>query len=168
MNRRKFITSTALVLPSVAVFGAISTQPKTYRSVTSLFSNEEMTEWCNKNGMYYVKDNELDIKYWNVLVNPIQIKEWIMPDFVVDDDNKFALINEWMRDAKSIIRYDEYDVKNKKIYWDDKGNLNEGYLMIKDVYRAILSKSTTDSKVFQSGIVVDYVYFSGKLKEYGT
>ena len=156
MNRRKFITTTALALPSVAVFGAISTQSKSYRSVTSLFSNEEMTEWCNKNGMYYVKDNELDMDYRNVLVNPIQIKERIMPDFVVDDDNKFDLINEWMRDAKSIIRYDEYDVKNKKIYWDDKGNLNEGYLMIKDVYR------------FQSGIVVDYVYYSGKLKEYGT
>jgi len=171
MNRRKFITSTALALPSVAVLGAISTQSKSYRSVTSLFSNEEMTDWCNKNGMYYVKDNELDMDYMdyrNVLVNPIQIKERIMPDFVVDDDNKFDLINEWMRDAKSIIRYDEYDVKNKKIYWDDKGNLNEGYLMIKDVYRAILSKSTTDSKVFQSGIVVDYVYYSGKLKEYGT
>jgi hypothetical protein len=109
--------------------------------------------------MYYVKDNELDMDYMdyrNVLVNPIQIKERIMPDFVVDDDNKFDLINEWMRDAKSIIRYDEYDVKNKKIYWDDKGNLNEGYLMIKDVYR------------FQSVIVVDYVYYSGKLKEYGT
>jgi hypothetical protein len=156
MNRRKFITTTALALPSVAVFGAISTQSKSYRSVTSLFSNEEMTEWCNKNGMYYVKDNELDMDYRNVLVNPIQIKERIMPDFVVDDDNKFDLINEWMRDAKSIIRYDEYDVKNKKIYWDDKGNLNEGYLMIKDVYR------------FQSVIVVDYVYYSGKLKEYGT
>jgi hypothetical protein len=156
INRRKFITSTALALPNVTLLGAISTQSKTYRSVTSLFSNEEMTEWCNKNGMYYVKDNELDMDYRNVLVNPIQIKERIMPDFVVDDDNKFDLINEWMRDAKSIIRYDEYDVKNKKIYWDDKGNLNEGYLMIKDVYR------------FQSGIVVDYVYYSGKLKEYGT
>jgi hypothetical protein len=156
MNRRKFITTTALTLPSVTLLGAISTQQKTYRSVTSLFSNEEMTEWCNKNGMYYVKDNELDMDYRNVLVNPIQIKERIMPDFVVDDDNKFDLINEWMRDAKSIIRYDEYDVKNKKIYWDDKGNLNEGYLMIKDVYR------------FQSVIVVDYVYYSGKLKEYGT
>ena len=176
MNRRKFITSTALALPSVAVFGAISTQTETnmlyrkrdfifnsetttYRSVTSLFSNEEMTEWCNKNGMYYAKDNELDIEYKNVFVNPIQIKEWIMPDFVVDDDNKFALINEWMRDAKSIIRYDAYDVKNKKIYWDDKGNLNEGYLMINDVYREC-DVITTDRKVI---IVVDYVYFSGKL-----
>lgn len=64
MNRRQFITSTALALPSVAVFGEISTQPKTYRSVTSLFSNEEMTEWCNKNGLYYAKDDELNKKFF--------------------------------------------------------------------------------------------------------
>ena len=59
MNRRKFITTTALALPSVTLLGAISTQQKTYRSVTSIYSNEEMTEWCNKNGIRYVKDDEL-------------------------------------------------------------------------------------------------------------
>jgi len=66
MNRRKFITTTALALPSVAVFGAISTQSKSYRSVTSLFSNEEMTEWCNKNGMYYVRNSVGDSVHYSV------------------------------------------------------------------------------------------------------
>jgi Tfp pilus assembly protein PilV len=68
MNRRKFVTTTALVLPSVAVLGAISTQPKTYRSATSLYSNEDMTEWCNKNGMFYAKDNELNKKFFNSII----------------------------------------------------------------------------------------------------
>jgi hypothetical protein len=45
-------------LPSVTLLGAISTQTKTYRSATSLYSNEDMTEWCNKNGLYYAKDDE--------------------------------------------------------------------------------------------------------------
>ena len=62
MNRRKFITTTALALPSVTLLGAISTQQKTYRSATSLYSNEEMTEWCNKNGVRYAKDDELGKK----------------------------------------------------------------------------------------------------------
>jgi len=42
MNRRQFITSTAIALPSVTLLGAISTQPtKTYRSPKSVFTNEE-------------------------------------------------------------------------------------------------------------------------------
>ena len=64
MNRRKFITTTALALPSVTLLGAISTQTKTYRSATSLYSNEDMTEWCNKNGLYYAKDDELNKKFF--------------------------------------------------------------------------------------------------------
>lgn len=64
MNRRNFIKSTALALPSVAVLGAISTQSSTYRSATSLFTNEDMTEWCNKNGIYYAKDDELNKQFF--------------------------------------------------------------------------------------------------------
>jgi len=64
MNRRQFITSTALALPSVTLLGALSTQHKSYRSATSLFSNEEMMEWCNKNGIYYAKDNELSKQFF--------------------------------------------------------------------------------------------------------
>jgi hypothetical protein len=65
MNRRKFITTTTFALPSVTLLGAISTRPKTYRSDTSLYSNEEMTEWCNKNGVIYAKDDELDKKFFD-------------------------------------------------------------------------------------------------------
>jgi len=107
MNRRKFITSTALALPSVAVFGAISTQPETnmlyrkrdfifnsenttYRSATSLYSNEDMTEWCNKNGLYYAKDNELNKQFFKHQINDDLV---FMDKHLFDRDKSLSYIN---------------------------------------------------------------------------
>jgi hypothetical protein len=85
MNRRKFITTTALALPSVTLLGAISTQQKTYRSVTSIYSNEEMTEWCNKNGIRYAKDDELGKKIFN---------SWYGEHTIIIEDTNLFIRNE--------------------------------------------------------------------------
>jgi len=58
MNRRSFIATAALALPSISLLGT-SVPTKTYRSEKSIFSNEELTEWCEKNGGHYARDNEL-------------------------------------------------------------------------------------------------------------
>jgi len=118
MNRRKFITSTALALPSVAVFGAISTQPKTYRSLTSLFSNEEMTEWCNKNGLYYAKDNELSKQFFKHQINDDLV---FMDKHLFDRDKSLSYINGneplfWNKGYKRVV-IDIFTTDDKEIYF---------------------------------------------------
>lgn len=68
MNRRQFITSTALVVPSVTLLGSIDSV-KTYRSSKSVFSNEELTEWCEKNGGHYAQDDELVYAFYQIYLN---------------------------------------------------------------------------------------------------
>ena len=118
MNRRKFITSTALALPSVAVFGAISTQPKTYRSLTSLFSNEEMTEWCNKNGLYYAKDDELNKQFFKHQINDDLV---FMDKHLFDRDKSLSYINGneplfWNKGYKRVV-IDIFTTDDKEIYF---------------------------------------------------
>ena len=118
MNRRKFITSTALALPSVAVFGAISTQPKTYRSATSLYSNEDMTEWCNKNGLYYAKDDELNKQFFKHQIND----DLVFMDkhlFVRDKSLSYINGNEplfWNKGYKRVV-IDIFTTDDKEIYY---------------------------------------------------
>lgn len=57
MNRREFITMVTLSLPSIPLLGMGSI--KTYRSDKSIFTNEELTEWCAKNGGHYAQNDEL-------------------------------------------------------------------------------------------------------------
>lgn len=107
MNRRKFITTTALALPSVTLLGAISTQQKTYRSATSIYSNEEMTEWCNKNGVRYAKDDELGKKIFNRYQNKHII--------IIEDTNSFGsgrneILNKINNDAFGKLFEDKYVV----------------------------------------------------------
>jgi hypothetical protein len=118
MNRRKFITTTALALPSVAVFGAISTQPKTYRSLTSLFSNEEMTEWCNKNGLYYAKDDELNKQFFKHQINDDLV---FMDKHLFDRDKSLSYINGneplfWNKGYKRVV-IDIFTTDDKEIYF---------------------------------------------------
>lgn len=118
MNRRKFITSTALALPSVAVFGAISTQPKSYRSVTSLYSNEDMTEWCNKNGLYYAKDNELSKQFFKHQINDDLV---FMDKHLFDRDKSLSYINGsqpqfWHKGYKRVV-IDIFTTDDKEIYY---------------------------------------------------
>ena len=110
MNRRKFVTTTALVLPSVAVLGAISTQPKTYRSATSLYSNEDMTEWCNKNGMFYAKDNELNKKFFNSIY--IDSVSYFKPEHF----NRDVWIHGWTEDRIYFYKRNNYKFLVRDIY----------------------------------------------------
>lgn len=57
MNRREFITSVALALPTLQLLGTSSV--KTYRSDKSIFTNQELTKWCARNGGHYAQDDEL-------------------------------------------------------------------------------------------------------------
>ena len=118
MNRRKFITSTALALPSVAVFGAISTQPKTYRSATSLYSNEDMTEWCNKNGLYYAKDDELNKQFFKRTLCDDLV---FMDKHLFDRDKSLSYINGnkpqfWNKGYKRVV-IDIFTTDDKEIYF---------------------------------------------------
>ena len=139
MNRRKFITSTALALPSVAVFGAISTQPETnmlyrkrdfifnsetttYRSATSLYSNEDMTEWCNKNGLYYAKNDELNKQLFKHQINDDLV---FMDKHLFDRDKSLSYIkcyingNErqfWHKGYKRVV-IDIFTTDDKEIYY---------------------------------------------------
>lgn len=57
MNRRNFITTVTLALPIIQVFGM--SPAKSYRSAKSIFTNQELTEWCEKNGGHYAQNDEL-------------------------------------------------------------------------------------------------------------
>ena len=66
MNRRKFITTTALALPlSTLMVGNIfanDTKTSNRRSTNSYFTHDELKSWCEKNGCHYLTDNELKDK----------------------------------------------------------------------------------------------------------
>jgi hypothetical protein len=73
MNRRNFITSTAIVISSINLFGLFN---QTYKSEKSIFTNEELTKWCEKNGGYYVQNDELvHAWYQNKSDNPNAYKD---------------------------------------------------------------------------------------------
>lgn len=129
MNRRKFLTSTALALPSVAVLGAISTQPtKTYRSAASLFTNEELTEWCAKNGGHYAQDDELVYAYYQTSdseYNPKSPNAYKDPykSFghlffnIPNDCDKYEALNRWLVFYSH--KYGSYRFIIKDIYCPD-------------------------------------------------
>jgi hypothetical protein len=130
MNRRQFLTSTALALPSVTLIGAISTQPtKTYRSPKSVFTNEELTEWCEKNGGHYAQDDELVYadyqNYWsknfppeipNAYKNPNKsFRHWIFS--IPSHCDKYETLNLWLLQFRH--GYGEYRFIIKDIYYPD-------------------------------------------------
>ena len=63
MNRRKFITTTALALPlSTLMAGNVisnNINSSNRRSSNSYFTHDELKSWCEKNGCHYLTDNEL-------------------------------------------------------------------------------------------------------------
>ena len=63
MNRRNFITTTALALPlSTLMVGNIfanDTKTSNRRSTNSDLTHDELKSWCEKNGCHYLTDNEL-------------------------------------------------------------------------------------------------------------
>lgn len=60
MTRRKFITSTALALPSVTLLGAISTHQKSngngYKTSHSVFTTYEIEDFCNEFNWIHVRE----------------------------------------------------------------------------------------------------------------
>ena len=121
MNRRKFITTTALALPSVTLLGAISTQTKTYRSATSLFSNEDMTEWCNKNGLYYAKDDELNKQFF---------KYHSVDILMCNDSNSFSRDESLIKLLRMRIDGGNKLFKTKYVVKDIYASNNEKYLCL--------------------------------------
>ncbi len=68
MNRRNFINNLGIGLMAGASFrshGEVNTNLvpaapiKSYRSNKSIFTNQELTKWCEKNGGHYAHDDEL-------------------------------------------------------------------------------------------------------------
>lgn len=137
MNRRQFITSTALALPSVTLLGDVSMQPtKTYRSPKSVFTNEELTEWCEKNGGHYAQDDELvyaDYQTSDREYGPKSPNAYKGPNksfrhlifHIPNDCDKYEALNWWLlcyREKYSIYRfiikdiyYPDYVIKNIKM-----------------------------------------------------
>ena len=90
MNRRQFLTSTALALPSVTLLGAVLTQPtKTYKKPNSLLSTEELNGWCQQRGVYY-DDNELTGNFEYVFSNWSHTNNY---------HNLTLLLNQWVDDT---------------------------------------------------------------------
>ena len=129
MNRRQFLTSTALALPSVTLLGAISTQPtKTYRSPKSVFTNEELTEWCEKNGGHYAQDNELVYAYYqtsdreydpkspNAYKDPYKSFRHLIFHIPTECD-KYEALNRWLVFYRH--KYGSYRFIIKDIYYPD-------------------------------------------------
>jgi hypothetical protein len=140
MNRRNFITTTALTLPSLTLFGAFM-PTKTYRSVNSLFSNEELTDWCKQNGGHYAQDDELvessiqatwsryfPVEKPNAYKTPNRSFRHL-PFVGIDGGyNKYTLLNLWLKDNRRIYPNSTFILKD--IYKaDSKINNREYYLM---------------------------------------
>ena len=130
MNRRQFFTSTAIALPSVTLLGAISTQPtKTYRSPKSVFTNEELTEWCEKNGGHYAQDDELVYayyqNYWSKNFPPEIPNAYKNPNksfrhlifHIPSDNDKYEALNWWLVSYRE--KYSSYRFIIKDIYYPD-------------------------------------------------
>ena len=66
INRRKFITTTALALPLPTLVAgnviANNINSSKRRSSNSYFTHDELKSWCEKNGCHYLTDNELKDK----------------------------------------------------------------------------------------------------------
>lgn len=136
MKRRTFLTNTLLVLPSISLFGISIIPTKTYRSSRSVFTNEELTLWCEKNGGYYAQDNELVLaSYQYVLKIPHEVpnafknpqksfRHTIFP--IPSSIDKYEALNHWLiqfryiygRQYKFILKdiyYPNYVIENVKM-----------------------------------------------------
>jgi len=127
MNRRSFIATAALALPSISLLGT-SVPTKTYRSEKSVFSNEELTEWCEKNGGHYAQDNELVYaSYQNTNRNfePLTPNAYKDPNktfrhlifYIPSHCDKYETLNLWLLQFRH--RYDEHRFIIKDIYYPD-------------------------------------------------
>ena len=127
MNRRSFITTTALALPSMSLLGT-SVPTKTYRSEKSVFSNEELTEWCEKNGGHYVQDKELVYAtYQNYfgIYRPGTPNAYKDPNktfrqlifYIPSHCDKYETLNLWLLQFRH--RYGEHRFIIKDIYYPD-------------------------------------------------
>ena len=128
MNRRSFITTTALALPSMSLLGT-SVPTKTYRSEKSVFSNEELTEWCEKNGGHYAQDNELVYadyqNHWNKYFPPEIPNAYKNPNksfrhlifYIPSHCDKYETLNLWLLQFRH--GYGEYRFIIKDIYYSD-------------------------------------------------
>jgi hypothetical protein len=127
MNRRSFIAAAALALPSISLLGT-SVPTKTYRSEKSVFSNEELTEWCEKNGGHYAQDNDLVYAYYQ---NTTRNFEPLTPNAYKDPYkgfdhrffripshcDKYEALNRWLLQFRHL--HDEYRFIIKDIYYPD-------------------------------------------------
>jgi hypothetical protein len=127
MNRRSFIATAALALPSMSLLGT-SLPTKTYRSEKSVFSNEELTEWCEKNGGHYAQDNELVYAtYQNYfgIYRPHTPNAYKDPNktfrhlifYIPSHCDKYETLNLWLLQFRH--RYGEHRFIIKDIYYPD-------------------------------------------------
>jgi hypothetical protein len=95
MNRRNFITTTALALPlSTLMAGNIfdnDTKTSNRRSTNSYFTHDELKSWCEKNGCHYLTDNELKdeklIMAFTLSNSDIEVNE--------------SYMNTWLKDMRN-------------------------------------------------------------------
>ena len=95
MNRRKFITTTALALPlSTLMAGNVianNINSSNRRSSNSYFTHDELKSWCEKNGCHYLTDNELKdeklIMAFTLSNSDIEVNE--------------SYMNTWLKDMRN-------------------------------------------------------------------
>jgi len=140
MNRRSFIATAALALPSISLLGT-SVPTKTYRSVNSLFSNEELTDWCKQNGGHYAQDDELvessiqakwsryfPVEKPNAYKTPNRSFRHL-PFVGIDGGyDKYTVLNLWLKDNRRIYPNSTFIIRDIYMH-DHKINNRDFYLM---------------------------------------
>ena len=95
INRRKFITTTALALPLPTLVAgnviANNINSSKRRSSNSYFTHDELKSWCEKNGCHYLTDNELKdeklIMAFTLSNSDIEVNE--------------SYMNTWLKDMRN-------------------------------------------------------------------
>ena len=119
MNRRNFITTTALALPlSTLMVGNIfanDTKTSNRRSTNSYFTHDELKSWCEKNGCHYLTDNELKdeklIMAFTLSNSDIEVNESYMNTWLKDMRN-----DRGTTDYRFMIADVRPEVRNDKKY----------------------------------------------------
>lgn len=114
-----------------------------YRSETSLFTNQELTEWCKNNGGHYAQDDELNKVFFEQQCERyVDVYNTLDPDCIRKYDHLKEFLNMHKR---NIVRYNNYITrKNNNIRFDifDGDTFvpgldsvyNSNRFVIKDVY----------------------------------
>ena len=126
MNRREFFKTSA-VTTTLLGLGAIGYKLPTYRTKNSVFSNEELTEWCKQNGGHYAQDDELvyasyQVYYqtkWANYFSPQLPNAYKTPNrsfrhfpFIILDDAPHTSLDLWVNDNRRIYPNTTFIIKD--------------------------------------------------------